>query len=346
MDTYESLVPPPPRGLDDSMLAQPGTAFLPTNSSSLRRVASLTVGQTPRVDVLPDILAHMTLPVEVEEFGALDGLSDAEIAALAPRADELCLITRLRDGREVLVSKPRVAERLEAICRSLDSQRFDLVVILSTGLFREFESPCPMVNAQRAMEASVDAIAAAGQTVGLIYPVHRQVAENAGYSVPGVSLRFSYAESGVADSLREAATDLDSCDLIVLNSVSFTEADRVVVTQHTGKQVILARRMVAGAIRLLLDPGMRAVPQAPQPQGTQPVPTNNDTNERIARLTPRERQVMSLVSEGLSNKAIARQLDISPRTVEIHRAKMMEKMGASSVGALIRLVLASQHADH
>lgn len=56
-------------------------------------------------------------------------------------------------------------------------------------------------------------------------------------------------------------------------------------------------------------------------------------------LTPRERQVMSLVAEGLSNKAIGRQLDISPRTVEIHRAKMMEKMGAASVGALIRMVL-------
>ncbi len=325
------------------MLAEHGTAFLPTNSSSLRRVASLTVGQTPRADVLPDILAHMPMPIEVEEFGALDGLSDDEIAALAPQADEYCLITRLRDGREVLVSKPRVAERLEAICRSLDSQRFDLVVILSTGLFREFESPCPMVNAQRAMEASIDAIAAAGQTVGVIYPTHRQIAENAGYSVPGLSLRFSYAESGVADSLRDAATDLDSCDLIVLNSVSFTEADRGIITRHTGKQVILARRMVAGAIRLLLDPGMRAVPQA---AAAEVVPVRSDVGDRIGRLTPRERQVMSLVTEGLSNKAIARQLDISPRTVEIHRAKVMEKMEASSVGALIRLVLAAQHADH
>ncbi|MCW0235679.1 MAG: AroM family protein, partial [Ferrovibrio sp.] len=312
-----------------------------TNSSLRRRVASLTVGQTPRADVLPDILAHMPVPVEVEEFGALDGLSDGEIAALAPQADEYCLITRLRDGREVLVSKPRVAERLEAICRSLDSQRFDLVVILSTGLFREFESPCPMVNAQRAMEASIDAIAAAGQTVGVIYPTHRQIAENAGYSVPGLSLRFSYAESGVADSLREAATDLDSCDLIVLNSVSFTEADRVIITRHTGKQVILARRMVAGAIRLLLDPGMRALP----PAAAEVVPARSDVDDRIDKLTPRERQVMSLVTEGLSNKAIARQLDISPRTVEIHRAKVMEKMEAGSVGALIRLVLAAQHAD-
>lgn len=325
------------------MIAERETAVLPTNSSLRRRVASLTVGQTPRADVLPDILAHMPVPIEVEEFGALDGLSDGEIAALAPQADEYCLITRLRDGREVLVSKPRVAERLEAICRSLDSQRFDLVVILSTGLFREFESPCPMVNAQRAMEASIDAIAAAGQTVGVIYPTHRQIAENAGYSVPGLSLRFSYAESGVADSLREAATDLDSCDLIVLNSVSFTEADRSIITRHTGKQVILARRMVAGAIRLLLDPGMRAV--APV-AAAEVAPPRSDVDDRIGKLTPRERQVMSLVTEGLSNKAIARQLDISPRTVEIHRAKVMEKMEASSVGALIRLVLAAQHADH
>ena len=52
---------------------------------------------------------------------------------------------------------------------------------------------------------------------------------------------------------------------------------------------------------------------------------------------------MSLWAEGKSNKAIARQLAISPRTVEIHLARMMTKMGAVSVGALIRLVLASQH---
>jgi protein AroM len=54
---------------------------------------------------------------------------------------------------------------------------------------------------------------------------------------------------------------------------------------------------------------------------------------------------MSLWAEGKSNKAIARQLAISPRMVEIQRARMMTKMGAVSVGALIRLVLASQHPD-
>ena len=321
------------------MSREPGPAISLRADQPRRRVASLTVGQTPRCDLFPDILEHMPIVVEVQEFGALDGLTDLDIAALAPRAEESSLITRLRDGRDVIVSRQRVAERLEAICREIDPRQFDLVIVLSTGLFREFESPCPMVNAQRAMDAAIAAMAASGQTVGVIYPLYRQVIENAGYSAPGLALRFSHAASGNAEELRLAADELAGCDLVMLNSVGFNEADRVAIASRTGRPVILARRVVAGAIRLLLDPGGTRIGAPPAP----PVQRGDATTDRIQGLTPRERQVMSLVAEGLSNKAIARQLAISPRTVEIHRAKMMAKMGAASVGALIRMVLTSQH---
>ncbi|MDE2305813.1 MAG: response regulator transcription factor [Gammaproteobacteria bacterium] len=58
---------------------------------------------------------------------------------------------------------------------------------------------------------------------------------------------------------------------------------------------------------------------------------------RIETLTPRERQVMDLVVEGGANKVIAIDLGLSERTVEIHRAKVMEKMGARSVAHLVKL---------
>jgi FixJ family two-component response regulator len=58
---------------------------------------------------------------------------------------------------------------------------------------------------------------------------------------------------------------------------------------------------------------------------------------RLESLTPRERQVMDLVVEGAANKVIAIDLDLSERTVEIHRAKVMEKMGARSVAHLVKL---------
>ena len=62
--------------------------------------------------------------------------------------------------------------------------------------------------------------------------------------------------------------------------------------------------------------------------------------ERHARLTPREREVLDHLVVGDSNKVIAAKLDISPRTVEVHRARVMEKMQAQSLSHLVRMVLA------
>jgi two-component system response regulator FixJ len=60
---------------------------------------------------------------------------------------------------------------------------------------------------------------------------------------------------------------------------------------------------------------------------------------RIAALTPRERQVLDLVTQGKSNKVIAGDLGASQRTVEIHRAHVMEKMCATSLAQLVRMTM-------
>src|SRR3984893_15793959 len=64
-----------------------------------------------------------------------------------------------------------------------------------------------------------------------------------------------------------------------------------------------------------------------------------DVLERLKSLTPREKQVMDLVVDGAANKVVAIDLGLSERTVEIHRAKVMEKMGARSVAHLVKLHL-------
>jgi FixJ family two-component response regulator len=61
--------------------------------------------------------------------------------------------------------------------------------------------------------------------------------------------------------------------------------------------------------------------------------------ERLESLTPREREVLALVTSGKANKVMAADLGLSQRTVEIHRARVMEKMRASSVAQLVRMVL-------
>jgi len=64
--------------------------------------------------------------------------------------------------------------------------------------------------------------------------------------------------------------------------------------------------------------------------------------EKLALLSRREREVLARLLAGLPNKSIAYDLEISPRTVEIYRARVMGKMGARSLSELIRLALAAQ----
>ena len=67
---------------------------------------------------------------------------------------------------------------------------------------------------------------------------------------------------------------------------------------------------------------------------------------RVDSCTPREQDVMKLLARGLPNKGIAETLGISPRTVEIHRAHVMEKMAADSLPALVRMIAALESGEN
>jgi two-component system, LuxR family, response regulator FixJ len=84
----------------------------------------------------------------------------------------------------------------------------------------------------------------------------------------------------------------------------------------------------------MIDSGLkRAEPEAKNEAVTREIA------ERVATLSPRERQVMDGLVAGLSNKAIAREYDISPRTIEVYRANVMTKMQAGSLSELVRLAM-------
>ncbi|MGZ8154548.1 MAG: response regulator transcription factor [Burkholderiales bacterium] len=64
-----------------------------------------------------------------------------------------------------------------------------------------------------------------------------------------------------------------------------------------------------------------------------------EISRQLARLTPREREILNLVVAGRHNREIASELDISVRTVEVHKARVMAKMGVERVADLLRVVL-------
>lgn len=118
----------------------------------------------------------------------------------------------------------------------------------------------------------------------------------------------------------------------------------IIITAHGDVQAAV-QVMKAGAFdfiekpfsnEMLLDRVQTAVSQSLRSSNGRI--RKEDVARRLERLTPRERQVMSLVVAGETNKGIARQFDISERTVENHRAKVMGKTGAKSLAELVRMI--------
>jgi two-component system response regulator FixJ len=121
----------------------------------------------------------------------------------------------------------------------------------------------------------------------------------------------------------------------------------IIVTGH-GDVPLAVRAMRAGAVdfiekpfddELLLQSIKQALALRKESRGQASLAQT--AAARIGLLTERERQVLECLVAGKANKVIAYELDISPRTVEIHRAHVMEKMQARSLSDVVRLALAA-----
>ncbi|MGC8525177.1 MAG: response regulator FixJ [Acidibrevibacterium sp.] len=117
----------------------------------------------------------------------------------------------------------------------------------------------------------------------------------------------------------------------------------IIMTGHADVPLAV-RAMKAGARDFVEKPFsdgaiLEAVGQALVDVGTDA--PGREALARLATLSPREREVLDGLVAGLPNKTIAYDLGISPRTVEIHRAHVMEKFGARSLSELVRLALAA-----
>jgi len=137
--------------------------------------------------------------------------------------------------------------------------------------------------------------------------------------------------------------EMDGLALQERVAASYPDLSVIVMTGHADVPLAV-RAMKAGAIDFIekpfpapaiVDAIERALAETARRRGAQPQP-NTEIRERLDSLTPREREVLDGLVAGLPNKTIAYDLGISPRTVEIHRARVMEKMRAKSLSELVR----------
>lgn len=176
-------------------------------------------------------------------------------------------------------------------------------------------------------------------------------------SVGLASRTFADAKSFLADfQPRPASCLVADVRMPGMSGIELQEALRargaqlpiVIITGH-GDIGMAVRAMKAGAAdfiekpfhdQTLLDAVHRALERSADPGPESSAPDSDELHRRLASLSPREREVMALVVEGRPNKTVATRLGLSTRTVEVHRAKAMEKMQARSLADLVRMAIA------
>lgn len=222
-------------------------------------VATITIGQSPRTDVVPAMRRSLPTGVEVVEYGALDGMSRDEIAALAARDGEVGIVTRLRDDSSVLLSHELILPKMqEKADEAVERGRADVLVILCGADWSALNLSRMIVNPGRVFPAIVNALAA-GRKLGVIKPdagqIERELQRNHAQGIDAaVTSASPYAGPDRLRLAREAADYLRSedCELIWMSCVGMDEAMRGVVAEQTGVPVILAQSLLARIVGELL----------------------------------------------------------------------------------------------
>lgn len=222
------------------------------------KVGMVTIGQSPRRDVVPEMEAILGPGIQVVEAGALDGLSLREVQEMAPEHGDYILVTVMRDGTPVKVGKKAILPRVQKCIDELIEDGAELIALLCTGEFPKFESDRLILKPDILLNRVVQGILPEG-TLGVLVPSPDQIQqmkrkwEELGLKVIAESAMPYGGSDEVARAARKLAAE--PVDLIVLDCIGYTVAMKEAVRRITGKPTILPRSVLARVIRELVGEG-------------------------------------------------------------------------------------------
>ncbi len=221
----------------------------------MKKIGMLTIGQSPRDDIVPTLMAILGDGFEIAEAGALDDLTIEEVDAIEFGPDDHLLVSRMRDGTEVKITEELILPLMQERVRELEEQGVGLIVIMCTGSFPKFDSEVLIVTPQEILTGVLEGALKRGR-LGVVYPAKEQVSgAEARFGREGVEIYADHLSpyegaselEGLAHRL--AAQDLD---LILLNCFGFSSVVKETVASKTGKPVIQSNTLVARVLKELV----------------------------------------------------------------------------------------------
>ena len=219
------------------------------------KIGTVTIGQTPRDDVLSDIKSLISGDIEIVEKGALDGLTLNDVKRLEPTKDDEILVTRMRDGTELTVGRDRILPRMQERISELDKEDdVALITLLCSGEFPPFQCDKPLIMPYRLLWEVLSSISIEG-SLGIMVPSPRQVKTTVaifgglGCKVVGVGASPYAGQEGI---VRAAEALRAKVDVVFMNCFGYNLEMKSIVREITGKPIILPRSLLARTLDDLL----------------------------------------------------------------------------------------------
>ncbi len=219
-------------------------------------IGTVTIGQSPRTDVIPDVASILGPDIEIREAGALDGLSPEIIASFAPREGDYVLVTRLADGSSVQVAERHITPRIHEKIAEHFTGGIPVVLLLCTGEFPDFDTGGLLIRPQKVLFNAVAAVAK-GMRIGILTPSPEQVEQSEhrwGSLSPFVRAVPSSPYVNAMEAARAAAEELKEwkAEITVLDCIGYTLAIRSLVREITDRPALLARGVAASMVKELI----------------------------------------------------------------------------------------------
>ena len=219
------------------------------------KLGFITVGQAPRVDVVPEMAAIIGDKVEIIEAGALDGLTKAQIGEFAPEEGDIVLASRMADGTGVVFAEKYIFERLQSCIDRLQDAGVSCIVFICTGDFDyDFNHNVPLILP--------------GDILKAVVPIFLSTKKFAVLSPDEKQIPHSYEKWGFAGDVQviaanpylgfenvvESVSSLKGLELdcVVMDCIGYTNEMQAAIKDILGVPVFMARSTLARILAEIL----------------------------------------------------------------------------------------------
>jgi protein AroM len=222
----------------------------------ISKIGAITIGQSPRDDIIPDLKKLIGIEIPIEVFGILDNLKAKEIKKMAPGKKEDVLMTRLADGTSVALGYESVVRGIQKCLTELRTKEFEIIALLCTCHFSELKNEKGLVQVSNLMEEKVRETIEKDR-LGILIPSAKQILQTEKkWRCPGIQVLVASASPyGKKEEVISAVKSLVErrVDLIVLDCIGYNLSLYERLKKAFSIPMILPLELLAQGLNILIE---------------------------------------------------------------------------------------------